>query len=529
MKSPAFLVLGAALLLALIVYAPSIGFGYLPISDGAHLYQNGRVAEGLGGGWSQVFDPQPVWQPVTWISHLVDMTFLGPAASWRRVENLLIHLANMGLLFLVLRRWTGQPVAAAFAAALFGLHPLRSEPVVWIAQRGVLLTALFALTAAWMALRGQRVGAAILAVVSVLAIPVSTPDALSEWLAAQWFHARESFWPVNLAIAGLPASSTEMALGAGIVIVLVAAGFLVRTRNRVAAYGLWWTAATMLIFCAAPARAGRGTYVAHLGLWAAVVWLIRDLAGARAALVARAAAAVLFLCAGLTWARNSDFRDVFSLLTQTRSAAGLPSDLQLSLAQLLFDAGRHVESEQEFRQLVKQTQQSGDAWAGLGNTLLAQKKQPEAAEAFREGTRRAPGMASNYYGLGIVETNLRRLPEARSAFEKALALKLDGRPAAIACNNVGSFLAAEKKFPEAQAWFERAVEFDIRFVPAHRNLALVLIDQGKRGAAMNHLQNKALLWTNNDESLGRLNVDLLNLESQAAQRRAYEKYKARKK
>ncbi|MBY0375453.1 MAG: tetratricopeptide repeat protein [Bryobacteraceae bacterium] len=522
MKSAAIQILGVALLLALIVYAPSLGFGYLPLKDGAHIYLNDR-------GWDQVFNPQPVWQPVTWISHLFDASLLGPDASGRRLENLFIHLANMVLLFLFLRRATGEAVPAAMAAALFGLHPLRSEPVVWISQRGALLIAFWALLAAWLALRGQRVAAGLAAVVSVLAIPFPPLGSIEGWLAAAWFHGRETVWPVSLAFARAKVSSMEAALGAIVLVALAGGGFLLRSKSPVAARGLGVAAAAMVLFFSAPERVAHGAYLAHLGLAPALVWLIRDAAGARAVSVARAAMVLLLVLAGLTWARNSDFRDAFSLLTQTRSAAGLPADLQLSLAQLLFEAGRQVESEQEFRQLVKQTPQSGDAWAGLGNTLLAQKKQQEAAEAFREGTRRAPGMASNYYGLGIVETNLNRPAEARMAFEKALALKLDGRPAAIACNNMGSFLAAEKKFPEAQAWFERAVEFDIRFVPAHRNLALVLNDQGKRGAAINHLQNKALLWTNNEESLGRLNVDLLNLESQAAQRRAYEKYKAGKK
>ena len=512
MKSPALVLLGASLLVALLIFAPSLGFPYLPLEDGAHVYANQRVLEGLGGGgWGQVFDAQPVWQPVTWMSHLVDSTF-GGSVTGRRGMNLLLHLVNTILLFLVLRRGTGQAGAAAIAAALFALHPLRSEPVVWIAHRGALVVALFALLAAWFALRGQRIVAGVAAVMSLLAIPFRAPDSLNGWLAAQWFHARETFWPVDLAIDGMPAGSLEAGLGAAVLLLLAASGFLLRSRIPVAAYGLWWTAAAMALFFGAPARAGHGTYVAHLGLMAALVWMVSELAGPQRVVLARARVVLLLGLAGLTWLRNSNFRDVFALLTQTRTAAGLTQELQLSLAQLWFEAGNFAASEQEFREYLKRVPNSGDGWAGLGNTLLALKRQQDAADAFREGTRRAPQSSASYYGLGIAETNLNRRPEGTAALEKSLQLGLTGRPAAIACNNLGSFLAAEKKYPEAQKWFERAIEFDLQFVQAHRNLALVLNDQGKRRAAIAHLQFKALLWTNNDETLGRLNVDLMNLE-----------------
>ena len=532
-SSPSILILGAALLVAFLVYAPSLGFAFLPLSDGPHLFQNLRVSYGLSSeGWAQVFDPQPAWQPVTWISHLVDMSLLGPSASLRRLENVLLHLVNMALLFLVLRRWTGEAIPAAFAAALFGLHPLRSEAVVWVAQRGILLVTLFALLTLWFATQGRRIPAAIAAMLALLSFPVTAPDTFREWLAAMWFHLRESVWPVNLAIGGSPSSSLEMGLGAAVLAVLIGGGFLLREKNQVAAFGLWWTAAAMLLFFTAPARAGRATYLAHLGLCTALVWIVSRIGASQIVLIARATGVLLAVFAGLTWARNSDFRDPFALLGQTRSAAGLSSDLQLSFAQLLFESGRFVESEKEFRSYTRMEPQSGNGWAGLGNALLSQKRQEDAAAAFREGTRRDPKFASNYYGLGLAETNLRQGAQAIASFEQAIKLGLDANPSAVACNNIGSILAGEKKFAEAQAWFERAIEYDIRFVAAHRNLALVLNDQGKRRAAINHLQTKGLLWTNNDEVLGRLNVDLINLESvevSAARKKEFDRRKGAQK
>lgn len=529
--NPSNLILGAALLVALIAYAPSLPFGYLALQDGAHLFQNLRVSYGLSPeGWPQVFDTVPAWQPTVWLSHLLDMTMFGPSAGPRRLENLLIHLANIILLFVVLRRWTGEGVPAAIAAALFGLHPLRSEAIVWVSQRSVLLVTLFLLLAIWLAQRGNRIPAAASAVLASLAIPISQPDTATAWLAGAWFHIRESFWPMNLAIDGPLTGSLEAALGVGMVALLALAGFLMQRRgNTVAAWSFWWTAAACLLFFCAPARAGRWSYVAHLGLWTAIVWTIRGLVPAQAANFAKLAIALMLVFAGLTWARNGDFRDTFALLGQTRTAAGLSQPLQLSLAQLLFEAGRYVESEQEFRVYTRMAPNSGDGWAGLGNTLLSQKRQADAAAAFREGTRRDPQLASNYYGLGLAELNQGHPAEATAALTRALDLKLEGGAAAVACNNLGSIMAQQKRFPEAQAWFEKAIQFDIRFVAAHRNLALVLNDQGRRMAAIDHLEKKGLLWTGNDEILGRLRVDLLNMQSLEEQRRALQERDRQKK
>lgn len=529
--NPSNLILGTALLAALIAYAPSLPFGYLALQDGAHLFQNLRVSYGLSPeGWPQVFDTTPAWQPTVWLSHLLDMTMFGPSAGPRRLENLLIHLANMILLFVVLRRWTGQEVPAAIAAALFGLHPLRSEAIVWVSQRSVLLVTLFLLLAIWLAQRGNRIPAAFSAVLSLLAIPISQPDNATAWLAGAWFHVRESFWPANLAIDGHPTGSIEAMLGAGVIAVLVLAGLLMQYRgNTVAAWSFWWTAAACLVFFCAPARAGRWTYVAHLGLWTALVWTVREFLPGQASNFAKLAVALMLVFAGAAWVRNSDFRDTFTLLRQTRDAAGLSQPLQLSLAQLLFEAGRYTESELEFRRYTVMAPNSGDGWAGLGNTLLSQKRQPDAAAAFREGTRRDPNLPSNYYGLGLAELNQGHRAEATAALTKALDLKLEGGAAAVACNNLGSILAQDKRFPEAQAWFEKAIEYDIRFVAAHRNLALVLNDQGRRLAAIAHLEKKGLLWTNNDEILGRLRVDLLNMQSIEEQRRMLQERERQKK
>jgi protein O-mannosyl-transferase len=90
---------------------------------------------------------------------------LGGMDPWGyHLLNLLLHAANVALVYVVGRRLLAAAVgggtqagrdqrdlcvAAALAALVFGIHPLRVEPVAWITGRADLLCATFALLAVW--------------------------------------------------------------------------------------------------------------------------------------------------------------------------------------------------------------------------------------------------------------------------------------------------------------------------------------------------------------------------------------------
>ncbi len=59
------------------------------------------------------------------------------------VVNVLFHIANTILLFVVLARMTKGVWQSAFIAGLFALHPLHVESVAWIAERKDVLSTLF--------------------------------------------------------------------------------------------------------------------------------------------------------------------------------------------------------------------------------------------------------------------------------------------------------------------------------------------------------------------------------------------------
>jgi tetratricopeptide (TPR) repeat protein len=74
---------------------------------------------------------------------MLDVSLFGHGPAGPHVMNLLFHVANTLLLFVVLRRLTSAHWRSALVAALFALHPLHVESVAWISERKDVLSAFF--------------------------------------------------------------------------------------------------------------------------------------------------------------------------------------------------------------------------------------------------------------------------------------------------------------------------------------------------------------------------------------------------
>ncbi len=143
----------AALLLpvsVLVVFWPVLHYGFINYDDPTYVSQNPIVQGGLtwsGMQWafSSIYGGN--WHPLTWISHMLDCQLFGLRAEWHHLTSLLIHTVNSLLLLLLLQRMTGAFWRSLLVAALFALHPLHVESVVWISERkDVLSTFFFLLT-----------------------------------------------------------------------------------------------------------------------------------------------------------------------------------------------------------------------------------------------------------------------------------------------------------------------------------------------------------------------------------------------
>lgn len=116
-----------------------------PFLTGNTWVQRGLTWEGLVRAFTR-FDAG-IWQPVTWISYMLEIELFGLRPGPMHLGNVAIHAANAGLVFVVLRELTGRPGRSLLVAALSALHPQRVEAVAWIVERKGLLCAFFGLLA----------------------------------------------------------------------------------------------------------------------------------------------------------------------------------------------------------------------------------------------------------------------------------------------------------------------------------------------------------------------------------------------
>ncbi|HYL06385.1 MAG TPA: tetratricopeptide repeat protein [Thermoanaerobaculia bacterium] len=133
-------------LLTLAGFLPVLGNGFVDFDDPQYVFANPHVRQGLSGAglrWALTAQVGGNWHPLTLASHMLDVQLFGLNPKGHHLTSLLLHLANVLLLFAVLRRMTGSRLRSAAVAALFAVHPLHVESVAWVAERKDLLCGLF--------------------------------------------------------------------------------------------------------------------------------------------------------------------------------------------------------------------------------------------------------------------------------------------------------------------------------------------------------------------------------------------------
>lgn len=134
------------LLMVIVLYSDSFTFDYVYFDDTAYVLDNPNVNGGLSIDsirWAFTSIYLSNWHPLTWMSHMLDVTLFGTDPGWAHVHNVFLHWTTTLLVFVLLRRYLASPSSAFVLALVFLVHPLHVESVAWIAERKDLLCALF--------------------------------------------------------------------------------------------------------------------------------------------------------------------------------------------------------------------------------------------------------------------------------------------------------------------------------------------------------------------------------------------------
>ena len=183
------------------LYLRVTSYDFVNYDDTIYVTQNIHVQQGLTLDtmrWAFTTYRVGTWHPVTWLSHALDWQLFDLDAAGPHAINLVLHLLNVVALFWVLQAATGYIGRSFMVAALFAVHPINVESVVWIAERKNSLSLLFFLLALgayqWHVARPKA--GRYLAVVTLFALGLmSKPQVITfPFLLLLW-----DYWPLRRA------------------------------------------------------------------------------------------------------------------------------------------------------------------------------------------------------------------------------------------------------------------------------------------------------------------------------------------
>lgn len=540
---PHILISLVLVLILLALYGQVGGHEFISFDDDVYVTQNPDVQEGLtlkGIQWSLATTYAKNWHPLAWVSHMVDVQLYGMTAGRHHLTNVLFHIMNTLLLFLVFRRMTGDLWRSSFVAALFALHPLNVESVAWVSERKNVLSTFFWILTMWGYLWyterptvGRYFLPLFLFVLGLAAKPmlVSLPFVL----------LLLDYWPLRRCgfVRSVSHGSGRAQLSAGFLIweklpffvVSTASGILtlliqhsagavgsfhaypvhVRVANAVVSYtayigkmfyphnlsvfyphqGIppWWQLLASL------AVLGLGSLVAlkiaasrpwfmvgwlwYLGTLLPVIGLIQ--VGGQAMADRYTYVPLIGLFIMIAWG-------VPELVSGWRHRkAGIAAISAAFLAILTITTWAQIrfwtDSISLFAHALSVTEDNYVAHNNLGNALKAADRPSEAVEHYLKALEIKPGYALAHNNLGLVLANQGRIAEAINHYSAALQsdCELD-----MAHNNMGVALARQGRTAEALKHYAEALRINPLYWEAHVNMGAALEEQKKPDQAMSH-------------------------------------------
>ena len=135
-----------------LAFHPMLSHDFLTIDDPVYVTDNLFVQNGLSlesVRWAFSTLHAEFYHPATWLSLMLDTQLFGLNPAGYLFTNLMLHIFNTLLLYVILVKITRKPLATFFVALLFALHPLHIESVAWISERKDVLSAFFWMLTIW--------------------------------------------------------------------------------------------------------------------------------------------------------------------------------------------------------------------------------------------------------------------------------------------------------------------------------------------------------------------------------------------
>ncbi|HOE62808.1 MAG TPA: tetratricopeptide repeat protein [Candidatus Sumerlaeota bacterium] len=201
----------ALALLSLLAYGDSLLNGF--VMDDQYILLRNFTVRHLGSlpllvspRYFELFAEQS-WRPVVSLSYILDYQIWRLAPMGYHFHNLVLHAVNAILVYLILKKITGQGLPAFITAGLFAAHTISGEAVNVVSFREDLQVVFFMLLALWALLKiydgGKKAWIALLWACAFLAIPAKENGAALPLLLAgagyaiggrRFFVERRGIW-----------------------------------------------------------------------------------------------------------------------------------------------------------------------------------------------------------------------------------------------------------------------------------------------------------------------------------------------
>jgi len=528
-------------LLTLGAYHAVGGHAFIRFDDYAYVVDNPHVRQGLspqGLSWAFRAFYHSYWHPVTWLSHMADVSLFGLDAAGHHLTNLLFHCANACMLFWVFWRMSAAFWPSALMAALFALHPMNVESVAWVAERkNVLSTFFWMLTLlayeryvrrpgtwryAWV-LCAFTIG--MLSKPMLVTLPcvlllldfwplgrlgpaISQPRSLGRLLPFVW--EKIPLMTIGILVVWVAGRSARIA---GHAVSFDAVSLGLRCANAVVSYvkymgGMLWPArlavyypypdgiapwqilgasALLVLMSLLMLRAsGRRPYLAVGWLWfvgslVPAIGLVQN--GLWPAMADRFAYVPMI---GLFAASSWGLADLVGRLTRwRRTVSGVAAGVLLAL---LFGA-THMQvaywrdSRTLFAHAVRVTPDNSRAYFSLGHALAVEGKLSDAMDSYRRALEIEPAFPEAHNNLAHALFVKGRTAEAERHYRQALAIDPEYTEA---YNNLAHLRFTRGDPNDARELLQRALQIDPQYGSAHSNLANVYAAMGQKAAAAEH-------------------------------------------
>jgi len=551
-------------------YGRVAGYPFVDMDDQFYVFGNFAVSEGLtfdGIRWAFTTVYAANWHPLTWLSHMLDVSLFGMNAGRHHLVNVLFHLLNSLFLFGVLRKMTGRTWESGMVAALFAVHPLHVESVAWISERKDVLSAFFFLLSLWAYARycerpgALRYAAVLLAfALGLLAKPmlVTLPFVLlllDHWPLGRLVHSRAPSadpgpprTPIGLSRAFLEkipllllsalSCAITLRAQAGTVATLDYLPLWARSENALLSYaGYLWKAvwpSGLAVFHPFPRlahlhpkAAGAGLFL--LGVTAAAAWQVRRrpylavgwfwylgmllpvIGLVQVGMQAMADRYTYLPLIGPFLAVVRGFGELAGRWRIPKAAVALAAGGWLAALSVCawIQVGTWKDSVSLFRHALRVTGDNWMAHESLGLDSLRAGRTEEALAHFREVVRIAPGYSERQYA---VYRSLSR-PEKIEAdandllAEKRKAMAHDSD----VLNWAGLNLAGKGRIELAAHFFRQAVRIHPDAAESHYNLAVALGRLGKKEEAIPHFREALRIPPVDAEACNKIGVALVRL------------------